>query len=123
MRFSSVGTLRLSVTADDLKTSVFHKVDNFDFPVISLTFPGSLIPHKMGSNVFAGQVLRHSRISSHLEDFIAKSMRTANLLFDMGCTVRELQVSMKKILHRHDACLKFRHISSREVSVMIGFCD
>ena len=37
-----------------LRTSVFHKVDDFKFPIILLTFPNSLIPNQMGFNVFAG---------------------------------------------------------------------
>ena len=52
-----------------LLTCVFHKVDNFNFPVILLTFPESLIPSYLGYCVFAGQVLRYLRICSHLDDF------------------------------------------------------
>ena len=37
--------------SDKLHTSVFHKVDDLPFSVISLTFPDSLIPYHMGLNV------------------------------------------------------------------------
>ena len=39
-------------------TSVYHKVDDFSFPVILDTFPGDNVPFKMGDNVFSSEYLR-----------------------------------------------------------------
>ena len=64
--------VRVSVSFEGIRTSVFRKVDDFNFPVVLLTFPNSLILLEMGGRVFAGQVLRYDRICSRVEDFIEK---------------------------------------------------
>ena len=114
--------VKLVIQDNELHTSVFHKVDNFNFPVILLTFPNSLIPLKMGYNVYAGQVLRYMRICSNLEDFINKTLSTTLLLIKRGYDKRELQFYLEKFLSRHNSLLrKFGFFSSRQVSSLIDF--
>ena len=62
--------INIQITNSDTVTSVFHKVDNFSFPVTLLTFPQNTMPYKTGIRVFAGQVLRYARICSIKEDFV-----------------------------------------------------
>ena len=38
--------VKIDIVLDRVHTSVYHKVDNFPFPVVLLTFPDSLIPQK-----------------------------------------------------------------------------
>ena len=76
--------VRLEINKEGLKTTVYHKVDDFDFPVVLLTFPTSCIPYNMGLYIFAGQVLRYCRICSHLNDLIHKTNKTLNILSDRG---------------------------------------
>ena len=35
--------VKINIVFDKVQTSVYHKVDDFPFPVVLLTFPGSLI--------------------------------------------------------------------------------
>ena len=46
------------VGQNGFSTSVYHKVDDFSFPVVLYTFSGSNVPIKMGYNVFLSQLLR-----------------------------------------------------------------
>jgi len=45
------------VGQNGLSTSVYYKVDDFSFPVVLYTFPGSNVPIKMCFNVFSSQLL------------------------------------------------------------------
>ena len=54
-------------------TSVYHKVDDFSFPVILYSFPGSDVPIKMDYDVFSSQLLRFARICSVKDDFVERA--------------------------------------------------
>ena len=106
--------------SDSFRTSVYHKVDDFNFPVILLTFPESLIPAHLGYNVFAGQVLRYLRICSHVEDFIDKTKRTRRLLIQRGYQPTQLKFRMEKIISKNsDLLRKYNMFSARQVSALL----
>ena len=99
------------------RTSVFHKVDDFNFPVILLTFPESLIPLHLGYCVFAGQVLRYLRICSHLDDFLDKTRSTWELLTNRGYDPSSLKYQLEKIISKNSELLhKFNMFSARQIS-------
>ena len=50
------------VGKNGFSTSVYHKVDDFSFPVVLYIFPGGNVPIKMGYNVFSSQLLRFAII-------------------------------------------------------------
>ena len=113
--------MNLKINNSGLHTSVFHKVDNFKFPVILLTFPNSLIPYNMGLNVFAGQVIRYARICSNFDDFIVKTSNTVSLLISRGYSRHKLQHYMEKSLHKNGHLLhKFGVSSAAQVSFLVG---
>ena len=114
--------VKLIVNEDGLHSSVYHKVQDFDFNVILLTFPNSLIPLQMGGRIYAGQILRYLRICSNIRDFINKALETTQLLKSRGYSSSNLQYCMEKILSKHNYLLsKFNLFSSRQVSNLIGF--
>ena len=78
--------VKLNICNDGLHTSVFHKVEQSSFNVISFTFPESLLPYCMGANVFAGQVLRYLRIHvcSHLDYAVIKIKSTYQVFVNRG---------------------------------------
>ena len=97
-------------------TSVFHKVDNFNFPVTLLTFPQNTMPYKIGINVFSGQVLRYGRICSHKEDFINRTNRTASLLISRGYNRFDLKRRAEKQLHKHkETLVKYGCFSAKQL--------
>ena len=115
--------VRLSIEESVLRLSVFHKVDNFNFPVILLTFPQSLIPLTLGHRVFAGQVLRYLRICSHLDDFIDKTRKTTVLLLHRGYKAFHLKFQLEKIISKNSLLLhKFGLFSARQISNLVGLC-
>ena len=61
--------LNVSIKPDGISVSVYNKTDDFNFNVVSLTFPHSNIPIEVGYNVFYGQILRYGNICNNLEAF------------------------------------------------------
>ena len=108
--------VKLEISKDGLKTSVYHKVDDFNFPVTLLTFPDNTIPHKMGAQVFASQVLRYGRICTHELDFINKVRNTFQLLVARGYSRFELKQSAQRQLQKHwEVILKFGYYSAKQM--------
>ena len=97
--------VKINVSDNRLHTSVFHKVDDFKFPVILLTFPESMIPLKMGLNIFASQIIRYLRICSDLNDFIDKAKKTASILLSRGYLKTDLQYFLEKFVSHHSTLL------------------
>ena len=115
--------IQLCVKRDGVHTSVYHKVDAFNFHVILLTFPESQIPFEMGLRIFASQVLRYLRICSHLQYVIDKVKKTLRLLVDRGYKRIQLRRAAEKLLNRHTHVLtKFRLTSGRQLSVACELC-
>ena len=98
--------INIQITNASAVTSVFHKVDNFNFPVTLLTFPENTMPYRTGIRVFAGQVLRYARICSLKEDFINKVDNTSSILIARGYNKYELKRSAERQLHKHTQTIK-----------------
>ena len=114
--------VKLDVLGEDLHTSVFHKVDNFSFPVILFTFPDSQIPYKMGLCVFTGQVLRYLRICSHLSYVVDRVRRTKDILVERGYHNSDLSRHLSLTLKKHCFTLyKFGVFSCNEFVRLCGF--
>ena len=112
----------LKIDSDGLRTTVYHKVDDFDFPVVLLTFPDSAIPYKMGINVFAGQVLRYCRICSHLADLVYRIDKTLQVMSSRGYCKYKMKACTEKILSSHnDILLKFGFFSARQLTSHCAF--
>ena len=76
-------------------TSVYDKLDNFSFPVTLLTFPDSMIPRKMGPDVFASQVVRYLSICSHIEYVVERTRRAFDVLVNRGYVVADFKTCNK----------------------------
>ena len=108
--------IKIQVTNTSAVTSVFHKVDNFKFPVTLLTFPENTMPYNTGIKVFAGQVLRYARICSLEEDFLNKVDNTSSILIARGYRSSELKRSAEKQLHKHKESLsKYGYFSAKQL--------
>ena len=53
-----------------LKISLYNKTKEFNFDVVSFTFPHSNIPNELRYSIFDTQVLRYGHISSSIDIFI-----------------------------------------------------
>ena len=70
--------LDIMVLNDKFITKIYHKVDLFNFEVISFPLPDSNIPSNIGYSTFLSQLIRYSRVCSRVDDFAFR----AKLIYD-----------------------------------------
>ena len=72
-------------------TKIYHKVDLFNFEVISYPFPDSNIPSHIGYNTFLSQLVRFSRVCTLVEDFAFRTRLIYDKLADRGYDIAILK--------------------------------
>ena len=109
--------IMIKLTQSGIRTSVYHKVDDFPFEVTLLTFPDNCAPAKLGLHVFGSQVIRYGRLCSSLEDFVIKTYKTFNILSSRGYKPHSLRSVAEKVLHSHKEIMyKFGIFSARVIA-------
>ena len=73
--------LNVRICNERFVTGIYHKVDDFDFEVISFPFPESNIHSKVGYNCFYSQLIRFFRLCNNVTDF---SIRVRMLYFKLS---------------------------------------
>ena len=95
--------------------TVYNKTDDFNFNVVSLTFPHSNIPIEVGYNVFFSQVLRYGNISSNLENFMIPLRKTFRTLLDRGYRYGKLVNCIKKCFQKYDQIFRKYNVQDRDI--------
>lgn len=97
--------VRIIIDNNKITTSVYNKVDFFNFPVVNFTFPESNIPIHLGYDVFYGQILRYSTIFSDLNNFMIKSTVLFRLLEGRGYRSDILRKKFKTVFDKNQFTL------------------
>ena len=100
--------IKVIITEKGIRTEVYNKVDDFDFPVVTFTFASGNMPLHIGYNIFFGQILRYSRICSHKEDFMNKTSSLYKTLVNHGYDERKLVRFFRKIFSK-DPFILFKY--------------
>ena len=87
--------LLLSIGRDgQLRTSLYDKRDDFNFPITNYQFPSSVIPSSPAYGVFISQLIRYIRACSSCECFILRAVRLSNKLLGQGYVKKSLKLSL-----------------------------
>ena len=97
--------VQIIIDNNKITTSVYNKVDIFNFPVVNFTFPESNIPIHLGYDVFYGQILRYSTIFSDLNNFMIKSTVLFRLLEGRGYRSDILRKKFKTVFDKNQFTL------------------
>ena len=62
--------IAVNIYSHKVTTKMYNKVDDFNFEVVSFTFPHSNISINIGYNLFYSQLIRYYKICSEVQDFI-----------------------------------------------------
>ena len=65
-------------------TSIYHKVDDFDFNVINYPFPASNISSQEGPKCFYSQLIRFARLCSNATHFCERLQMSYKKLYQRG---------------------------------------
>ena len=93
--------LNICIKESSLEITVYNKTDDFNFDVVSLTFPHSNIPEEVGYNVFYSQVLRYGTICSKYTEFQFYVSKILKVLVGRGYNRSKLIRHVKRCLNKY----------------------
>ena len=74
-KFVNYLDIAVNIYSHKFTTKMYNKVDDFNFEVVSFTFPHSNISINIGYNLLYSQLIRYYRICSEVQDFIHSSRK------------------------------------------------
>ena len=92
---------------------VYHKVDYFNFTVISYPFLCSNIYSQIGYNTFYSQLVRFFRLCNNIKDFVVRVSLIRYKLRSRGYDVHLLYRYFNKFCYRYPVCLKYNVANGR----------
>ena len=95
--------LDLQVVIKDsiISTSIFDKLDAFDFPIVNFPTLTGNIPNRSSYGAFIGELVRYSRACTYYKDFEDRATLLIAKLLRQAFTVRGLKASFFKFIDSH----------------------
>ena len=98
--------LNIDILDEGLAISVYNKTDDFNFHVVSLTFPHSNIPLEVGYNVFFSQILRYGHICTNLNIFTSHVHKIFIILINRGYERSILIQNIRRCLRKYNTVFR-----------------
>ena len=103
--------LFLTLYNGKLKTKLYDKRDDFNFPIVNFPFLSSNIPESPAYGVFISQLIRYARACSSYSDFTFRGKALAAKLLKQDYTKDRLRVYGKKFFGRYGDLIQSYHVS------------
>ena len=82
-------------------TGIYHKVDDFNFEVISYPFPDSNIHSSLGYSTFYSQLIRFHRLCNNKSDFLFRAKLICQKLINRGYKFNLLRKSFMRFTNKY----------------------
>ena len=99
--------LNIRIVKGKFVIGIYHKVDDFNFEVISFPFPSSNIHSQVGYSSFYSQLVRYYRLCNNLNDFIVRVKMLKEKLSNRGYSLSTLQKYFLRFCTFYPAPLKY----------------
>ena len=109
----------IRIEDDNFDTRIYHKVDDFNFEVVSFPFPTSNISDYITYNSFYSQLVRYAFISSKFDYFAARCKKLADSLILRGYKKHKFKINFKNFLANYYDILKLKF----DIELMKRFSD
>ena len=94
--------LRLNIDSEGrLRTKLYDKRDDFNFPIVNFPFICSNIPAAPGYGVCISQLIRYSRACSSYQYFLDRGLLLKRKLLNQGFLLVKLKSSLRQFYGRH----------------------
>ena len=70
-----------------MKTKIYDKRDDFDFDIVNFPFLDGDVPRSAPYGVYISQLIRFTRVSSHVNDF-----NTRNKVLTANCSDKDIDI-------------------------------
>jgi hypothetical protein len=84
-----------------LRTKLYDKRDDFNFPIVNFPFLCSNIPAVPAYGVYISQLIRYSRAYGSYQDFLDRGLMLTRKLLNQGFLLVKLKASYRKFYGRH----------------------
>ena len=84
-----------------LRTKLYDKRDDFNFPIVNFPFLCSNIPAVPAYGVFISPLIRYSRAYGSYQDFLDRGLMLTRKLLNQGFLLVKLKASYRKFYGRH----------------------
>ena len=99
----------IQIEGDNFNTKIYHKVDDFNFDVISFPFPTSNISDYITYNSFYSQLVRYMCICSQFDYFSDRCKRLADNLVQRGFEKHKFKKYFDKFTANYYDVLKLKY--------------
>ena len=116
-RSASYLDLHLEIDSEGrLRTKLYHKRDDFNFPIVNFPFICSNIPAAPAYGVYISQLIRYSRACGSYQDFLDRGLLLTRKLLNQGFLLVKLKSSLRKFYGRHHDLVDRYGISVSQVT-------
>ena len=102
-----------------LRTKLYDKRDDFDFPIVNFPFMSSNIPAAPAYRVYISQLIRYFTACASYQDFIDGGLQLTRKLLSQGFLKERLQSSLRKFFGRHHDLVEGYEISVKQKTMDI----
>ena len=101
-RSASYLDLHLEIDSEGrLRTKLYDKRDDFNFPIVNFPFICSNIPAAHAYGEYISQMIRYSRACGSYQDIIVRGLLLTGKLLNQGFPLVKLKSSLRKLYGRH----------------------
>ena len=100
-----------------LKTKLYDKRDDFDFPIVNFPFICSNIPAAPAYGVYISQLIRYSRACDDYNDFCVRGKLLTFKLMEQGFLELKLKSSLRKFFGRHHDLVDAYDVSVSQMTI------
>ena len=102
VRFASFLDLHLQIDREGrLRTKLYNKKDDFNFPIVNFPFICSNIPAAPAYAVYISQLIQYSRACGSYHDFLDRVVLLTRKLLNQGFLLVKMQSSLLRFYGRH----------------------
>ena len=99
----------IQIEGDYFDTKIYHKVDDFNFEVVSFPFPTSNISDCITYNSFYSQLVRYMLICSKFDYFEARCKKLTDCLIRRGYQKHKFRLNFEKFLVNYYDVLELKY--------------
>ena len=111
--------LDVNIEEGSFVTKIYHKVDDFDFEVVSFPFITSNLSERVTYNSFYSQLLRFFTVCTKYGDFASRSGNLLNSLIDRGFSKYKLKKCFNKFILNYYNKLSIKY----DIGDILGFIE
>ena len=105
-----------------LKTNLYNKRADFNFPIVNFPFIYSNILAAPAYGVYISQLIRYSRACGSYQDFCHRGLLLARKLLNQGFLLVKLKLSLRKFYGRYHDLVDLCGISVSQTTTDFSTC-